>query len=139
MTLDEFGQLAETWGGNIDRWPPSQQAAAHALAEGDEAKRVLAGQIRLDRMLTFGPVVSEERANRAGFAVLQKIAQSSIEAPRWRLRLRRAALFPAASLACSAVVGVWLAGTLPYRQTDEAISVVSMVFDSTAMTLWRVQ
>jgi hypothetical protein len=137
MTLDQFRQLAETWGGNIDRWPSSTRDAALALAAGDEGKRILADQVQLDRLLAIAPDVSDERVGRAGFAVLHKVAHSNLQVPRLRWSLRR--LLPAASLACSALVGLWLAGALSYRQNDEALSVVSMVFDSTAMTLWRVQ
>ena len=32
MTLDQFRQLAETWGGTIDRWPSAAQDAARELA-----------------------------------------------------------------------------------------------------------
>jgi hypothetical protein len=137
MTLDQFRQLAETWGGNIGRWPPSTRDAARVLAAGDEGRRILDDQIRFDRLLALAPEVSEERAGRAGFAVLQQVSHSTLQGPRLRWSLRR--LLPATSLACSALVGLWLAGALPYRQNDEALSVVSMVFDSTAMTLGRVQ
>jgi hypothetical protein len=137
MTLDQFRQLAETWGGNIDRWPSSSRDAALALAAGDEGKRILADQVRLDRLLAVAPDVNDERVRRASFAVLQKVAHSNLRVPRLRWSLRR--LFPAASLACSVLVGLWLAGVLPHRNNDEALSVVSMVFDSAAMPVWRVQ
>ena len=52
---------------------------------------------------------------------------------------RPASLFPAASLACSAMVGLWLAGALPYQQPQQALSVVSMVFESTTVAWWGVQ
>lgn len=137
MTLDEFRQLAETWGGNIDRWPPPIRDAARALAAGEEGRRILADQEPLDRLLAIAPDVSEARAGRVGFAVLQQVAHSGLPSPRARWSLRR--LLPAASLACSAMVGLWLAGALPYHRNDEALSVVSMVFDSATMMLWRVQ
>jgi hypothetical protein len=37
------------------------------------------------------------------------------------------------------MVGLWLAGALPYRGQHEALSVVSMVFDSSDVTLWGIR
>jgi hypothetical protein len=139
MTLDQFRRLAEVWGGDIDRWPAATQIAARALASDDEAKRILKEQLALDRLFSVAPDVSDHRAGRIGFAVLQQLAKMDRDPP-WLLRwLRRPSLLPAASLACSAMVGLWLAGALPYQQQQEALSVVSMVFDSSAVTLWGVQ
>jgi len=138
MTLDQFRQLAEAWGGDIDRWPQARQGAARKLATSDEGGRILEQQLRLDRLFSIVPEVSEQRAGRIGFAVLQRIAKADRDPPWFRRLLRPASLFPAASLACSAMVGLWLAGALPYQQ-QEALSVVSMVFDSSTVTLWGVQ
>jgi hypothetical protein len=139
MTLDQFRKLAEIWGGDIDRWPAAMQAAARDMAVGDEAGRILAEQLRLDRLFSVAPDVSDERAGRIGFAVLQRLAMADRDPPWFRRLLRPASFVPAASLACSAMVGLWLAGELPYLQQQEALSVVSMVFDSSAVALWGVQ
>jgi hypothetical protein len=139
MTLDQFRQLAEIWGGDIDRWPAATQSAARALATDDEARRILTEQLRLDRLFAIAPDVSDYRAGRIGFAVLQGIAKVDRDPPWFRRLFRPASLFPAAGLACSAIVGLWLAGALPYQQQREALSVVSMVFDSSTVTLWGVQ
>jgi hypothetical protein len=37
------------------------------------------------------------------------------------------------------MVGLWLAGALPYHGPQEALSVVSMVFDSADAGWWGVQ
>jgi hypothetical protein len=139
MTLDQFRQLAETWGGDIDRWPAALQAAARDVAASDEGERILKDELRLDRRLSLAPEVSEERAGRIGFAVLQRIARVDRGQPRFRRLFRPVSLVPAASLACSAMVGLWLAGALPYHGPHEALSVVSMVFDSSDVGLWGVQ
>ena len=140
MTLDQFRELAEIWGGDIDRWPAAMHAAARDMASGDEARRILTEQLRLDRLLSSAPDVSGDRAARAAFAVLQSLAKGDRDPPWYRRLLRPASFVPAASLACSAMVGLWLAGALPYHQQQEqALSVVSMVFDSSAVTLWGSQ
>ena len=138
MTLDQFRQLAETWGGNIDRWPPALQAAARDVAASDEGERILKAELRLDRSLSIAPDVTEARAGRLGFAVLQRIAKAD-RSPPWFRTIWRPSFVPAASLACSAMVGLWLAGALPYSGPHEALSVVSMVFDSSDVGLWGAQ
>ena len=138
MTLDQFRQLAETWGGDIDRWPTATQDAARDIAANGEGARIQKEQLRLDRLFAIAPDVSDQRAGRLGFAVLQRLAKGDRDLP-WFSRLwRPASLFPAASLAGSAMVGLWLAGALPYHQQG-TLSVVSMVFDSSTVTLWGVQ
>jgi hypothetical protein len=131
MTLEQFRQLAETWGGDIDRWPAASQDAARDMAAGERAGRILDEQLRLDRLFSLAPKMDEGRAGRAGFAVLQRMADVDRK-PRWfRSALRPSSLLPASSLVCSALVGLWLAGALPYRHGPaDALSVVSMVFDS---------
>jgi hypothetical protein len=137
MTLDQFRQLAEIWGGDIDRWPQATQAAARDVAGSDEGGRILEEQLALDRLFAIAPEVSDDRAAQISFAVLQALAKTDRGLPWWRRLFRPVSLFPAASLASSAVVGLWLAAALPYQQQDEeALSVVSMVFDSSAVTLW---
>lgn len=139
MTLDQFRRLAGIWGGDIDRWPEAAQAGARVLATDDEASRILEQELRLDRWFAAAPEVSEHRAGRIGFAVLQRLAGTDRDRHWLRRWLRPASLFPAASLAGSAMVGLWLAGALPYHPQQDALSVVGMVFDSSTVTLWGVQ
>ena len=138
MTREQFRQLADAWGGDVDRWPPQWQADAHAFARTAAGTDILDDQRRLDRLLAAAPPISDERSDRAAFAVLQRIAGTGRAAPWYRRVLRQAAFLPAASLACSAVIGLWLAGALPYHQ-QEAASVVSMVLDSSADPFWGMQ
>ena len=47
MTLDQFRRLAETWGGDIERWPAATRDAARQFAATLEGERVLDEQARL--------------------------------------------------------------------------------------------
>lgn len=140
MTLEQFRQLAETWGGDIDRWPAATQDAAREMATGEQAGRIVGEQLRLDRLFSLAPKMDEGRAGRAGFAVLQRMAGADRKLPWFRRGLRPSSLLPATSLVCSALVGIWLAGALPYRHhPPDALSVVSMVFDSSILSLGGLQ
>lgn len=135
MTLEQFRQMAETWGGDIARWPAAEQDAARAMATEEQAAAILDEQLRLDRLFSLAPTVDEGRAGRAGFAVLQRMADADRKLPWFRRGLRPSSLFPATSLVCSALIGLWLAGALPYQEPPDALSVVSMVFDSSNLFL----
>ena len=140
MTLEQFRQLAETWGGDIDRWPAAAQDAAREIAAGEQAGRILGEQLRLDRLFSLAPKVDEGRSGRAGFAVLQRMAGADRKPPWFRRGLRPSSLLPATSLVCSALVGLWLAGALPYRhEPPDALAVVSMVFDSSTISVGGLQ
>jgi hypothetical protein len=139
MTLDQFRQMAETWGGDIDRWPVAEQEAARKNAASAEGQAVVDEQRRLDILFATAPEVSTARAGQTSFAVLQRIARSPAAPPWYRRMLQPASLLPAASLACSILVGAWLAGSLPYRHRGDGVAVVSMVFDSSAVPLWVMQ
>jgi hypothetical protein len=139
MTLEQFRQLAETWGGDIDRWPAATQHAAREVASGEEAARILGEQLRLDHLFSLAPEMDEDRAGRASFAVLQRMANTD-RTLIWFGRGLRSSLFPTTSLVCSALVGLWLAGALPYRdEPPDAVLVVSMVFDSATLFLGGLQ
>jgi hypothetical protein len=136
MTLEQFRQLAETWGGDIDRWPVATQDAAREMARDEQVGRILDEQLRLDRLFSLAPKLDEGRAGRAGFAVLQRMAGADRKLRWFRRGLRPSSLLPATSLVCSALVGLWLAGALPYRhQPPDALAVVSMVFDSSTISV----
>ena len=109
------------------------------MAAGGEAARILRHSFGLDRLFWVAPDVSDDRAGRIGFAVLQRLAKADRNPPWFRRLLRPESFVPAAGLACSVMVGLWLAVELPYLQQQEALSVVSMVFDGSAVTLWGEQ
>lgn len=139
MTRDQFRQLAESWGGDIDRWPVITQAAARGFAATTEGAMILEEQRGLDRLFAAAPEVSGARAGRAGLAVLQRIAQAQAVPPWYRRILQPFSMVPVTGLACSVLLGVWMAGSLPYHPSDEAMSVVSMLFDSSVISPWGVQ
>lgn len=130
MTMDELRDLAETWGGDIGKWPLAAREAARRLAATAEGKMVLERQARFDRLLSTAPEIDAERVDDASFLVLQRLAvRPQIARPtRWRL-LRWPPLIPAASVACSMMVGAWLATAAPYRPPPDALTVMSGVFD----------
>lgn len=134
MNLDQFRQLAETWGGDIGRWPAATQEAARGLAASEDGARILRGQADLDRLLSLTPEIASGRTDRTSFAVLQRIAADGMDSPQpwFRRALRWPPLVPAASLACSLLAGVWLAAAVPYGRAapPDALSVISGIFDS---------
>lgn len=137
MTLEEFRRLADTWGGDIDRWPPRRQGAARQCAATKEGAEVLTQARQLDAWLTVAPVVAPDRAARAAFAVVQRIAAGGTvpmrPAPWWR----RTWLMPVAGLAFSALMGVSLATLAPYGGADHSASVLRAILDTGSLpALW---
>lgn len=141
MTPEQFRQLAETWGGDVERWPEATREAARRLAASAEGAAVLHEQERLDRLLAAAPEIETARADRSSLLVLQRLAAVPQQhRPSWYRLLRWPALVPAASLACSALVGVWLAGAMPYvHSPSDPLSVMSGVFDVYAIGFGSVQ
>jgi anti-sigma-K factor RskA len=134
MTLEEFRQLGDTWGGDTERWPEASRAEARRLAVTVEASEILRRASRLDAVMSARPAVSPERARRASHAVLMRLAagaRRSEERPqRWSLPYW---FIPAASVACSALIGISLAVSLPGAGDPEPI-VLGMIIDSGSMT-----
>jgi hypothetical protein len=140
MTLDELRALADTWGGDVERWPEAHRAAARDLAATPAGAAILQAAGQLDRLLAARPEVSGERARDAAHQVVFRIAR---EAQTGVARRRRWDfsdwLVPAASLACSALVGVSLAMALQMESDAEPI-VLGMILDSGSMAAgWMLQ
>jgi hypothetical protein len=142
MTLEEFRRLADTWGGDIERWPAPRQGEARRHAATEEGASILADAQRLDALLAREPDVTPERAGRVAFAVVQRIAaedEGGLRHPAWLIPNWRPPnwLMPAAGVACSALIGISLATMMPYRQLDEPTSVLSAILDTGSMaTSW---
>jgi len=141
MTLDQFRRLAETWGGDVERWPAATRDAARQCAATLEGGRILAEQARLDHLFAAAPEIEAGRAERSSFLVLQRLAVVQQQRPQpWHGLLLPRGLLPAASLACSVLVGVWLAGAIPYvHPPSDPLSVMSGVFDVYAIGFGSVQ
>jgi len=137
MTLEEFHRLADTWGGDIERWPAQRRIEARQYAATEEGAAILASAQRLDALLASPSDVAPEREARAAFAVLQRIAEQGEATgqgswwfaggrlPTW--------LMPAASVTGSALIGVSLATMMPYGGSDEHTIVLSAILDSGSM------
>lgn len=133
MTVDEFRTLAETFGGDVERWPENRRAVARALGRTPEGAAILAAERRIDLAFTAPPLVSRERPEVARWAVLQRIAE---ESPRrrsgWRVALHW--LAPATSLAASALIGVALAAGLPYAtERPDAAGLLRVALDTSTI------
>jgi hypothetical protein len=146
VTLEEFRRLADTWGGDIARWPAPRRVEARRRATTEEGASILADAQGLDALLATPPDVSPERAARAAVAVVQRIAaegqarQGARRFAYWRLAYWRLGnwqlrywLIPAASLACSALIGISLATRVPFGHPDEPTSVLGAILDSGSM------
>lgn len=134
MTLEEFRDLAETWGGDIERWPEERRAAAQDLAETAEASLILARARELDVILARRPAVSSDRAHRAAQAVTRRLAEVSVrQRPSWWDFGSARWLAPAAGLACSVLLGVSLALALPYDEPADQGMVLGMIMDATSL------
>lgn len=135
MTLDEFTVLTQTWGGDLSRWPPAKRAQAAALAATPPAQAILAEAARLDRRIeSLAPHVSDERAARAMFAVVNAIAEAQPARRRpARGRAWLAWLVPATSVAGAAVIGLSLATSVPVdlmRRPADAGMLMSVLIDT---------
>jgi hypothetical protein len=132
MTLDDFKQHAEIWGGDLARWPAALQPAARSLAETPEARAVLAEAAAFDALLCrAGCPIAERRADDACFRVLSRIAAmtEAARAPladglfRW--------LMPLGGMAVSAALGVAAAHmTAPATASHNGSVLVSQIVDS---------
>ena len=97
MTPTRFQELADAFGGDIDRWPAAERPAAYAIAPASTA--ILAKATTLDRLLAASP------SPAPSLAVRQAILAA---APRPHVRRWPAVAF-GASLAAASVAGI-LAG-----------------------------
>jgi len=140
MTLEEFRRLADTWGGDIDRWPPRTQGAARQRAATREGTEILAQAGQLDAWLAGAPVVATDRAARAAFAVVQRIAAEDPAPMRPAGWWRRTWLMPVAGFAFSALMGVSLATLAPYGGSDRSASVLRAILDTGSLPgLWVIR
>jgi hypothetical protein len=138
MTLDEFRRLAETWGGDIGRWPEARKVEAVPWVLTEEGEAILQHARRLDALLAAAPLVTPERASRAALAVVQKIVAEGIGGSRPSPWTPRDWLMPAASLVCSAAIGVFLAMVAPYGASDGQTMILSAILDTGSMA-WVIQ
>lgn len=142
MKLSRFQHLAESHGGDIDRWPLAEREAARRLvASSREAQEALADARRLDAWLSLAePDLAPERADRMVGAISQRLDAMEAAARtgatgggpgprRW---------WPAAAfLATMAVVGV-IAGDLQRSRyaASQPTDIAELISPSSYMTAW---
>lgn len=141
MTRDQFETLAATWGSDVERWPAELRDAARAFAASPAGASILEQHRDFDRLFAIAPDVAPGRTELLGFQVLMKLAAPEAERPRsWFRALRWSSFVPATSLACSVLVGVWLAGAVPYNRSEsDPLAVMNGMFDSYAIAFGVLQ
>jgi hypothetical protein len=139
MTLEEFRRLADTWGGDIARWPEPLRGEAATLAHDPAAAEILAKARRLDRLATgSAPAVTERRAAAAMAAVAMRLAAERQQEtarqllPAGLLRW----LAPTAALAGAAAFGIALGMVYPALPPNAAAGLMlnALFDDSIAIT-----
>jgi hypothetical protein len=140
MTLEEFGRLADTWGGDIDRWPECWRTEARRHAASEEGASILADARKLDALLAAPLIVSPERVSRAAFAVVQRITAEASVSPRLAPWWRRPWLMPVAGLAFSTLLGISLATLAPYGGSNGPAPVLAAILDTGSLpATWVIQ
>jgi hypothetical protein len=138
MNWQRFCSLAETWGGDIDRWPEQERTRARQFADTVAGQAVLDRARAFDRLLAYEPTLNPNRAASASFAVVQRIAvQNKRRIWTFRPLLRSTQLVPAASLACSLAIGISLAFVVPFVRPQPEQALLSMVLDHTTLPMIR--
>ena len=134
MTLEDFRRLAEAWGGDMDRWPAEAREEARKIAATDDGRAILEQESQLDVFASAPPRILPQRVQSATRAVITQLA---IETERRRVRgwqWQLSWLVPSASLACSVMLGVALAMSSPYGDSEMGQNVIlSSLFDSGSM------
>lgn len=151
MTREEFIRLSETWGGDMSRWPMSAQDRARDFAATEDGRKILQYAEQFDQLISIAPDVEQHRADAASLAVLQRIAaaEKHITAPRlvrsrlaaWSCAVSRAFArpwaLPAASIACSLLIGLSLGAIIPpARHPDGPQMPLDLILDTGFTPLW---
>jgi hypothetical protein len=133
MTRDEFEVLAQTWGGDLTRWPAHLRAAAAAFALMPEATEILAQAQQIDRLIVESrPKISAQRVDHLVWKVVAQTSFDKQSHARPALWWRRW-LIPAASLAGAALIGASIGVLAPlsaFRETPGNGTILSMILDS---------
>lgn len=97
-----FSELAEAYGGDIDRWPASErlQASALLVADPEGAKSILDEAVALDLLLRASPDPAPSRALKEAIIASAPRPRRALLAQRW------AGVGLGASLAAASVAGV---------------------------------
>lgn len=112
MTENDFRSLAETWGGDLDRWPRDRQAEARRLLErSGEARRLLADAAALDALIaSAAPVTLDPAVIDKVMALPRGVRQERKASAGWRFDFSMV-LPRFAGLAAAAVLGFYIGTT----------------------------
>lgn len=85
LTIRQFGEMADSYGSDLRRWPEEVRAEASLLVEGSaEARRILEDARRLDRVIEAGAEVYDAAEQGAALARLRSMTAARIPAIRDR-------------------------------------------------------
>ena len=109
MALERFEDLAQTYGGEIARWPEGEREAARALLaeQPERLKPVLTAAAQLDRLLDLAPAQSVNAALLG--RLIDAAPRPATSARRWLTGLSAALGLSAAAFA-GVLAGVALGG-----------------------------
>lgn len=118
MTLERFKALAESYGGDLARWPESEREAARALLISTPAAldAVLVEAAQLDRMLDLAPA---QAADSALLGRLIAAAPQPLRLARLWLAGAGAALGLGAAAMAGVAVGISIGQANPPRAPQE--------------------
>jgi hypothetical protein len=134
MTLEEFTRCAQTWGGDIARWPEKLRVEAMHIARSPQAAAILAREQEVDAILRDG--VQDVAPARIDRAIQRVVTTLAAERPRRGLSgMFSRWLIPAAGLACAVGIGALAASVGPLADSgpEDAPSVLTMIFDMTSL------
>ena len=107
MNEDDFRELAETFGADVERWPERFRSEATAAARQPWAAAVLRETALFDDFIgTAGPVVEKRRAERSITAVNARIA-AQMDQPL-RFTWIRSLASPLAGMVAAGLLGAYL-------------------------------
>ena len=122
MMLERFEALAETYGGEIARWPEGEREAARALLAANAARLspVLADAAQLDRLLDLAPAQGPDAAL---LGRLIAAAPRGVSAGRRWIAGLGAALGLSAAAFAGIAVGVAVGGAAPSAPAPQVAGV----------------
>jgi hypothetical protein len=117
MSVRRFRDLAETYGGALERWPAAERRAARELLLREPSLRgVLVAESELDRLLAEG---EGDAVSASLLARLDAIPERSPQKQPFPLKAR-SLLVPALGWAVAAGVGLWLGTAVEAPDLDRA-------------------
>lgn len=138
MTEDEFIDMAQAFGGNIDRWPEAMQGPARLrLDRVPGLQAYLAEEHGLDDLFSvagFGhPTVPQ--TTRIEATLFDALDQAGAKRFAWSWPLRQT-LWPAVAYPTAAIAGVIVALALPWGETSRSganTSILAAAFEMEPM------